>query len=81
MLVGFKINEEAYKMKEHLLLEKAYIYPVEKTYPKMEGCEFDGKKGYWVISDSGVPLILHNEIIGPRTKKCDIETGEDQKGE
>lgn len=68
-------------MKEHLLLEKAYVYPLPKTNPDMEGYEFDNERGYWVEEKSGEPFILDKRHPGPRSKKCDIETGEDQKGE
>lgn len=68
-------------MKEHLLLEKAYIYPLPKSTPDMHGCRFDHPNGFWVMEESGEPLVLDLSGQGPRSKKCDLETGEDQKGE
>jgi hypothetical protein len=68
-------------MKEHLLLEKAYIYPLKKCKPEMSGCKFDHKNGYWIMEKSGEPVILSQANFGLSTKKCDLETGEDQKGE
>lgn len=69
-------------MKEHLLLEKAFIYPLEKKQPELVGCTFDSKNGYWIINQTGEPYITDKSMSSPpRTKKCDVETGEDQKGE
>jgi hypothetical protein len=68
-------------MKEHLLLEKAYVYPLPKSAPVMTGYAFDSKNGYWVKEDSGQPFVLDPSNPGPRSKKCDFETGEDAKGE
>ena len=65
----------------HLLLEKAYIYPLPKTLANLEGCYYDKKKGYWIMEESKSPLILDPKGPKPKTKKCDVETGEDQKGE
>jgi hypothetical protein len=66
---------------KHLLLEKAYIYPLPKEEPIMAGCSFDVEKGYWVLNDMDIPLILNIRGLIPRSKKADVETGEDQKGE
>lgn len=71
------INE----MSSHLLLEKAYVYPLSKLCPDMTGYRFDDTNGYWVIEKTGKPFVLDPMAQGPRSKKCDVETGEDQKGE
>lgn len=68
-------------MKEHLLIEKAYIYPVPRQQLKVEGCKYDRKNGYWIQEETGEPMVFDRRHPGPQTKKCDIETGEDQKGE
>jgi hypothetical protein len=68
-------------MKEHLLLEKAYTYPLPKSVPDMQGCKFDQLNGFWIMEESGEPFVLDGSNPGPRSKKCDLETGEDQKGE
>lgn len=68
-------------MRQHLLLEKAYVYPLPKQEPKLTGCNFDYENGYWVMEDTLTPLVSENRGFGPRSKKCDVETGEDQKGE
>jgi len=68
-------------MKEHLLLEKAYIYPVPKSTPDMSGFEYDAQGGYWIDSVTKEPFVMNSAYPGTRSKKCDVETGEDQKGE
>jgi hypothetical protein len=68
-------------MKKHLLLEKAYVYPLPKATPETSGYKFDCKSGYWVVEKSGKPVVLDRANLGLSSKKCDLETGEDQKGE
>lgn len=68
-------------MKKHILLEKAYVYPLPKVRPEMSEYKFDYRYGYWVTKDSDEPFVSDKSNPGPRSKKCDIETGEDQKGE
>ena len=66
-------------MKRHILLEKAFIYPISKEKPDMSKYVFS-KKGYWVSAEGEKPLILDSKWAKPRTKKNDLETGEDLKG-
>lgn len=68
-------------MNTHLLLEKAYIYPLPKELHSPSGCTFDHDKGYWVHDETSQPLVTLKDHPKLETKKCDIETGEDQKGE
>lgn len=68
-------------MKEHMLLEKAYIYPLPKSTPDMIGFEYDSKKGFWIDVNTKEPFVMNSLYPGARSKKCDVETGEDQKGE
>lgn len=68
-------------MGKHLLLEKAVVYPLPKSNPKMEGYFFDDLKGYWVNKQTGAPMMLDENCQRPQSKKNDIETGEDRKGE
>jgi hypothetical protein len=67
--------------KEHILLKYAKTYKrhIESLAP--EGCIYDPCVGAWVISKTGKLLIETTKRPKPPTKKCDIETGEDQKGE
>ncbi len=64
----------------HILLRKAFIYPLPKEHPNMSGMLYDHKRGFWVDA-AGRPAVTDPNFHGPRSKKCDIETGEDQKGE
>jgi hypothetical protein len=68
-------------MENHLLLEKAYIYPLPKDPSPPSGCQFDHNKGYWIHKDTGQPLVTLKNHPKLTTKKCDVETGEDNKGE
>ena len=68
-------------MKTHLLLEKAYVYPINQEQVNFTGYNFNVQKGYWVNDTSMQPLVLNPLVQKPRSKKCDRETGEDQKGE
>ncbi|MFT9497537.1 hypothetical protein [Anaerosolibacter sp.] len=68
-------------MKEHILKEKAFTYDLPRTLPTMEGYEFNDEKGYWVNQTNSQPCIEDPLFAAPRTKKADIETGEDRKGE
>lgn len=68
-------------MKEHILLEKAYIYENVPKRLTPEGCSYDRKCGLWRVDSTGEVMMLSDFAQRPETKKCDIETGEDQKGE
>lgn len=65
----------------HVLLEHAFKYgaPIYDSTP--DGCSFNQDKGYWVINSTGRALMESDDPKPTSTKKCDIETGEDQKGE
>ena len=67
-------------MDSHILLKYAKRKQYSK-YPDMpEDAVFDNEKGYW-LSSSG-PLVSPGSEYGALvSKKCDQETGEDQKGE
>ncbi len=66
---------------EHILLEKAYVYPLPKEDFVPDECIYDNKRGYWILEKTKRPFILSEYSRPPRSKKCDVETGEDQKGE
>jgi len=67
--------------KEHILKEKAFVYDLPQTEPEMTGYYFDNIKGYWLNQENNQPCIESPTFAAPRTKKADIETGEDKKGE
>lgn len=69
------------KMK-HILLEKAFKYDIPRQNVKLfKGYNYDDVKGYWVNVENGKPLMHEDASFKPRTKKEDVETGEDRKGE
>jgi hypothetical protein len=67
-------------LRQHLLLDKAFVYPLPVEKPDMGEYVYDMNAGYWLL-DKNNPLILNKSFIKPRSKKEDVETGEDQKGE
>lgn len=72
-------------MSEHLLLDKAYVYPKRASISDPTDCEYDALFGAWFWhSDNDKAVLVKSENPDrpiPTTKKHDIETGEDAKGE
>lgn len=68
-------------MKEHILLDKAFVYENVEKELKPEGCSYDRTCGLWRVDSTGDIMMLSDYARKPQTKKCDVETGEDQKGE
>lgn len=66
---------------EHVLEKKAFIYDLPSAEPDMEGFHYNTIKGYWTMENSDQPCIESAVFAAPRTKKADVETGEDKKGE
>lgn len=64
-------------MSQHILITYATRRPYRQIPAVPEGAHYDPAKGYWLKDNK--PLVSSTE--GPTTKKCDQETGEDQKGE
>lgn len=68
--------------KSHLLLKYAKTYKRHEGSLSPEGCEYDFQIGAWVLKNSGELLVESADPPKPpQSKKADIETGEDQKGE
>lgn len=65
----------------HLLINRAKRYDAESTVTVLEKYKFHGRSGYWINIDTGMPMMLDSCPLKCGTKKEDIETGEDQKGE
>lgn len=65
----------------HILLSKAKKYHENKNGLQPEGFRYDDKIGYWMSNADGSPYVLNQNFCSPASKKHDIETGEDQKGE
>lgn len=68
-------------MKEHILIENAFVYNVTASNVEPKGCSYLQKEGYWVNNSDGEIMMLSSSRMPSQTKKCDRETGEDQKGE
>lgn len=68
-------------MREHVLLDKAYVYEDIPRELTPQGCSYDRRAGLWRFDSTGEVMMISDYAQRPETKKCDIETGEDQKGE
>ncbi len=66
---------------EHPLLERAQRYVRQEVDLEPAGCLYDEAIGAWRLVETGELWVETPGRVGPRTKKADIETGEDQKGE
>ena len=67
-------------MTEHILIQHAKRNPFSSSPEMPERSLFDTAKGYWIYE--GKPLVSPGSKYGALvSKKCDQETGEDQKGE
>jgi len=67
-------------MPEHILLQHAKRKKYSAIPEMPEGAYYDTEKGYWMNGFSA--LVSPASKYGTQvSKKCDQETGEDQKGE
>lgn len=64
----------------HPLLECSRAFPISDPDLSPSEGEYDLLLGAWVDTDSGRFLVDDDDPDPPRTKKNDVETGEDQKG-
>lgn len=69
------------ELRTHLLLTLATTLPVRDIDLSPQGCQYDLFQGVWIVNDTGELLVDSPDRPYPMTKKKDIETGEDQKGE
>ncbi len=66
----------------HIILEKARKYNKrEHSREMLNQFSYNQKLGFWSHKLNNVPLMDESVGFKPRTKKEDIETGEDRKGE
>lgn len=63
--------------KNHILIAYATRRPYKDAPDMPPDAVYDERRGYWL--SNGEPLVL--TMGGTVTKKCDQETGEDQKGQ
>jgi hypothetical protein len=66
---------------KHILLERAHSYKPSKQEDTPQGCHYDLITGAWIIDGTTDLLVNSKERPRPVSKKNDIETGEDQKGQ
>lgn len=69
---------------KHPLLAKAQKYQRHTAGLAPKSCQYDESVGAWRKKDTGklwASCPDPDDPDKPRTKKADIETGEDQKGE
>ena len=66
---------------QHILMKQATRRPYSSVPDIDDSMRYDAQKGYWIAGQT--PLVVTEEFLngGHSTKKCDQETGEDQKGE
>jgi len=67
-------------MTDHILIKYAKRKKYTSTPEMPQGAHYDAEKGYW-IKDSSSLVSPGSKYGALATKKCDQETGEDQKGE
>lgn len=67
--------------RRHLLLRTAPSYDLKATALAPQGSHYDPVLGAWVVTATDQLFVETPGAKGPQTKKFDIETGEDQKGE
>jgi hypothetical protein len=69
-------------MKENFVIHQAFKYEVGSSKIEIpNNYTYNASSGYWVNEETKTPMVLDPEGIKPRTKKEDVETGEDRKGE
>jgi len=68
-------------MREHVLLDKAYEYENVPKELRPNNCYYDRADGLWRVKGTKSIMMVSDYAQKPQSKKCDIETGEDQKGE
>lgn len=68
-------------MADHILMTYAVRRPYQASPTMPDRAQYDHRRGYWL--KDGEPLVTTSEFLNgtSTTKKCDQETGEDQKGE
>lgn len=66
---------------KHILLQKALKYKRRRPIQKPKGYIFDVSLGAWVNNIDKSLLIQSTNFPAQGTKKEDIETGEDHKGQ
>lgn len=66
---------------KHILLNRAFIYKKRKDIKPPNYYVYNFSLGAWFNPISKLPLIFEDDFKAQGTKKFDIETGEDHKGQ
>lgn len=66
---------------KHILFQKALVYKKRKKITPPKDYEYDYILGAWVNKVTNLLLINSLDFKGQSTKKLDVETGEDNKGQ
>lgn len=66
---------------DHILMQKALMYKKRKDITPPKDFTYDNSLGAWLRNDSSELLVNSKDFKGQSTKKLDIETGEDNKGQ
>ena len=68
---------------QHFLVSKARTFRLRPALPDLQGCTFDDRLGWWIWGETNHCMVKsqHPQKPRPGSKKEDIETGEDRKGE
>lgn len=65
----------------HILLQKAFIYKKVRTPAPPSNFFYDKINGAWLCKEDKSLLVHSKDFPAISTKKLDLETGEDQKGQ
>jgi hypothetical protein len=65
----------------HILFEKALIYKKRKDITPPSDFSYNYMLGAWVSNIDNTLLVNSANFKGQSTKKLDVETGEDNKGQ
>lgn len=66
---------------KNLIIEKSFKYGNQVLKNIDKNIIYNQALGFWVSLTDNKPLILSDTSYKPQSKKCDVETGEDKKGE
>ena len=69
-------------MKKHILKDNIVLFDNSEIKPTNDSF-YDENRGLWIWNENGDVLVKSKNSSCPikGTKKCDMETGEDLKGE
>lgn len=68
---------------ENLLVKSVKFFGIPGNAPGLSGFNYNASLGAWISNEDGSVMVKGSDKRRPHpgTKKCDVETGEDMKGE